>query len=164
MLQPHWAFCELFFGGTWRVSIINSLWASIRSFYRLPKEHCLSSKEKYTTILSVKEILHQLIGSLSHHLQGFTDPRWLFGISSINSSSKAPTLLRINTHLFSLAPPTKKTYGSLYEELIDHLKTLRKNMQPWIYPILFLFIYVTSKVQMCPYHICGSTRNVTVTS
>ena len=27
------------------------------------------------------EILHQLIGSLSHYLQGFIHPRWLFGIS-----------------------------------------------------------------------------------
>ena len=30
---------------------------------------------------------NQLIGSLSHHLQGFMHPRWLFGISSINSIS-----------------------------------------------------------------------------
>ena len=28
---------------------------------------------------------NQLIGSLSHYLQGFIHPRWLFGISSINS-------------------------------------------------------------------------------
>ena len=33
------------------------------------------------------EILHQLIGSLSHYLQGLINPRWLFGISSINSMS-----------------------------------------------------------------------------
>ena len=31
------------------------------------------------------EILHQLIGKLSHYLQGFIHPRWLFGISAINS-------------------------------------------------------------------------------
>ena len=36
-------------------------------------------------ILLMEEILHQLKGSLSHHLQGFIHPRWLFGISSINS-------------------------------------------------------------------------------
>ena len=30
-------------------------------------------------------ILHKLIGSLSHFLQGFIHPRWLFGISSINN-------------------------------------------------------------------------------
>ncbi len=33
----------------------------------------------------MKEILHQLICSLSHYLQGFVHSRWLFGISSINS-------------------------------------------------------------------------------
>ena len=36
-------------------------------------------------LLLMEEILHQLIGSLSHYLQGFIQPRWLFGISSINS-------------------------------------------------------------------------------
>ena len=36
------------------------------------------------TILLMEEILHQLIGSLSHYLQGFMHPRWC-RISSINS-------------------------------------------------------------------------------
>ena len=34
----------------------------------------------------MEEILHQLIGSLSHYLQGFLHPRWC-RISSINSRS-----------------------------------------------------------------------------
>ena len=33
----------------------------------------------------MEDILHQLVGSLSHYLQGFIDNRWLFGIFSINS-------------------------------------------------------------------------------
>ena len=33
------------------------------------------------------EILHDLIGSSSHYLQGFIHPRWLFRSSSINSRS-----------------------------------------------------------------------------
>ena len=33
----------------------------------------------------MKKILHQLICSLSHYLQGFVHSSWLFGISSINS-------------------------------------------------------------------------------
>ena len=36
-------------------------------------------------VLLMEEILHQLIGSLSHYLQCFIHPRWLFGISSIKS-------------------------------------------------------------------------------
>ena len=32
------------------------------------------------------------VGSLSHFLQGVIHPRWLFGISSINSSLKNTTL------------------------------------------------------------------------
>ena len=31
------------------------------------------------------------VGSLSHYLQGFIHPRWLFGISSINSSNERNT-------------------------------------------------------------------------
>ena len=37
-------------------------------------------------ILLMGEILHQLIGSLSHHLQGFMHQRWC-RISSINGTS-----------------------------------------------------------------------------
>ena len=37
----------------------------------------------------MEEILHQLIGSLSHFLQGFIHPKWC-RISSINSTSKLP--------------------------------------------------------------------------
>ena len=33
----------------------------------------------------MEEILHHLIGSLSNYVQGFIHPRWLFGISAINS-------------------------------------------------------------------------------
>ena len=40
--------------------------------------------ESIFTILLMEEILHQLIGSLSHHLQGLIHPRWC-RISSINS-------------------------------------------------------------------------------
>ena len=38
-------------------------------------------------ILLMAEILHQLIGSLSHSLQGFIHPRWC-RISAINSSNE----------------------------------------------------------------------------
>ena len=33
----------------------------------------------YLIILLMEEILHQLIGNLSHYLQGFIHPRWLAG-------------------------------------------------------------------------------------
>ena len=51
---------------------------------------CLAFKQKIRSqrpgnILLMEEILHQLIGSFPHYLQGFIHPRWLFGISSINS-------------------------------------------------------------------------------
>ena len=38
-------------------------------------------------ILLMEEILHQLIGSLSHYSRGFTHPRWC-RISSINSITR----------------------------------------------------------------------------
>ena len=40
-------------------------------------------------LLLMEEIPHQLIRTLSHYLQGFLHPRWLFGISSINSITKS---------------------------------------------------------------------------
>ena len=43
-------------------------------------------EDKTSYLLLMAEILHQLIGSLSHYLQGFIHPRWLFGISTINRS------------------------------------------------------------------------------
>jgi len=47
-----------------------------------------SWRGQQSDILLVEDILHQLICSLSHYLQGFMiHPRWLFGISSINSMS-----------------------------------------------------------------------------
>ena len=39
-------------------------------------------------VLLMEEILHQLIGSLSHYLQGFIHPRWLFGISEPSTVGK----------------------------------------------------------------------------
>ena len=50
-------------------------------------------------LLLMEEIRHQLIDGLSHYLQGFIHPRWLFGISSIN---------RKWFHQYSTtSPPTK---------------------------------------------------------
>ena len=44
----------------------------------------------------MEEILHQLIGNLSHYLQGFIHPRWC-RISSINSIKPKPFLLRTSS-------------------------------------------------------------------
>ena len=50
---------------------------------------CLESTTytQYPLLLLMAEILHQLIGRLSHYLQGFIHPRWC-RISSINGSCK----------------------------------------------------------------------------
>ena len=39
----------------------------------------------FAMLLLTAEILHQLIGSLSHYLQGFIHPRWLTGFLPSNS-------------------------------------------------------------------------------
>ena len=68
-------------------------------------------------VLLVEEILHQLICGLSHFLQGFIDPRWLFGISSIysiNHQNQLQFLARIDAcerHIRK--PPQKKTREKL---------------------------------------------------
>ena len=52
-------------------------------------------------ILLMEEILHQLIESLSHYLEGFIHPRWLFGISSINRRLSSLFLPRRTCHICS---------------------------------------------------------------
>ena len=61
-------------------------------------------------VLLIEELLHQLIGSLSHYLPGFIHPRWC-RISSINSMQGSLAWLRWNTpwwfqfcHIFSPLP------------------------------------------------------------
>ena len=51
---------------------------------------------KSNMILLMEEILHQFTLRLYHYLQGFIHPRWLFGISSINSMTAHPSLHRPN--------------------------------------------------------------------
>ena len=60
--------------------------------YNAAKETCNLQMDKL--ILLMENILHQLIGRLSHYLQGFVHPRWLFGISSINSSSSGSPIFQ----------------------------------------------------------------------
>ena len=43
---------------------------------------CVTLNVGSQELLLMEEILHQLIGSLPHYLQGFIHPRWLLGISS----------------------------------------------------------------------------------
>ena len=57
-----------------------------KSVTNLPKKLTAQPREIWT-ILLMEEILHQLIGNLSHYLQGFILPRWCMS-SSINSTTK----------------------------------------------------------------------------
>ena len=51
-----------------------------------------------TNILLMEEILHQMMSSLSHYLQGFIHPRWC-RISSINSSTCQEAVPKGNDHV-----------------------------------------------------------------
>ena len=52
-----------------------------------------------TAVLLMEEILHQLVGSLSHCSQGFIHPRWLFGISEPSTVARKPNqLTSLNTN------------------------------------------------------------------
>ena len=63
----------------------------------------------------MEEILHQLISSLSHYLQGFVYPRWC-RISSINSMS-APKVFSDLVHSESVCT-TNSDAGIVFEILI----------------------------------------------
>ena len=61
--------------------------------WRIPGESTSSLRADMVLIGLVEEILHQLIGRLSHFLHGFIHPSWC-RISSINSMSSSPTFSR----------------------------------------------------------------------
>ena len=71
-------------------------------------------------ILLMADILHQVVGTLSHYLQGFLHPRWLFGISSINSigieHSWPSQLLQSK-----LPPPQPEIMGRLLATIVPYL-------------------------------------------
>ena len=62
---------------SWEKKIFSKLQAGRQK----EKWHQVHQKERGgTVLLLMEEILHQLIGSLSHYFQSFIHPRWLFGI------------------------------------------------------------------------------------
>jgi len=63
-------------------------------------------------LLLMEDILHQLIGSLSHYLQDFIHSRWLFGISAINSIIKCSWPFRQKT----IFPKTRKAWHKDFNE------------------------------------------------
>ena len=77
-------------------------------------------------ILLMEEILHQLICSLSHYLQGFTHPRW-YRISSINSMDCLPCSFSIHVCFFK-------------DELMTKLmsRKLRASRGVWVFHAFFL--------------------------
>ena len=91
-------------------------------------------------ILLMEEILHQLIGRLSHCLQGFIHPRWC-RISSINSSL-APSEL----------PSIRQ--GSLNCLVLRGIKMIKKSM------VIFSRICPRNQGMRCP--IVGSFQKIKV--
>ena len=57
----------------------------VRRYAWTPQKTHTYQTPKPQEVLLMEEILHHLICGLSHYLHDFIDPRWLFGISSINS-------------------------------------------------------------------------------
>ena len=58
-----------------------------------------SDDEHFLLKLLMEEILHQLVGSFSHYLQGFIDPRWLAGFQP-----STETFLNLGVSSFPMDP------------------------------------------------------------
>ena len=65
-------------------------------------------------ILLMEEILHQLICSFSHYLQGFTHPRWLFGISEPSTAISSLSGYLTTRHLYSIFTKIPNFYNQLH--------------------------------------------------
>ena len=70
-------------------------------------------------LLLMEEILHQLIGSLSHDLQGFIHPRWC-RISSINSITEVWSSFSGLASSLAFHPMVCVEVGGLLSYLEDH--------------------------------------------
>ena len=66
--------------------------------WRLKKLDSVCTFTEFPLLLLMEEILHQLLGRLYPYSQGFIHPRWLFGISSINSTKLPFSKLRSLWH------------------------------------------------------------------
>ena len=94
----------------------------------------------YTVILLMEEILHELIGSLYHYLQGFLHPRWC-RMSPINS-------MNMKTTVSSLIVPFVSR--QMESQVKIHLKYNDQVRQPYIMPQATCIIYI-----MC---VCGGLK------
>ena len=69
----------------------------------------------------MEEILHQLIGILSHYLQDFINPRWLFGISSINSIKRSfHPYLHIPSDEWIVGKPIRLGWGTTWVVFLSY--------------------------------------------
>ena len=62
----------------------------------------------------MEEILHLLICSFSHYLQGFTHPRWLFGISEPSTAISSLSGYLTTRHLYSIFTKIPNFYNQLH--------------------------------------------------
>ena len=102
------------------------------------------------------EILHQLIGSLSHYLQGFIHPRWC-RISSINSM-KRPEVVE-NTFCsflfslnFTLLPQELTLLPQELTLLPRNSEKIPKSLQTW--PVL-LFFFGSLRMDFLVHSVCS---------
>ena len=100
----------------------------------------------------MEEILHQLIDSFSHYLQGFIHPRWC-RISSINSSTAIPNhATAIGAHLdessvHNLHPSTSH-FGTFPWPWKIPKKLRAKNTKGWAKCFMFHFQFFIKKTEV----------------
>ena len=101
-------FCWVFFVGLKTLKFVIYVWSS---FLNMKKEAKMCRSTLY--LLLMEEILHQLIGSLSHSLWGVILPRWC-RISSINSSIMVSSkILFRNFLLLNVASSSQNAGGKM---------------------------------------------------
>ena len=84
-------------------------------------------------LLLMEEILHQLIRSLSHHLQSFIHPRWC-RISSINSSNVNPGLIN------PLPPYTRRSRRFSIDFEVTNPPQIKRHLTPKHWTTLSLLL------------------------
>ena len=93
-----WCFNPMF--SQWPKKIQTQPTQNARNITQILRKNHKRSQQKKPSILLMEEILHQLIGSLPHYLQGVIHPRWLI---NHNHTRKLPSFC-LFCHVTVLGP------------------------------------------------------------
>ena len=113
--------------------------------FRTSSHHPLPSGSN-VVIQLMEEILHQLIGGVSHYLQGFTHPRWLVGF--------LPSTVRVFSHVVKFFFPVVDQFQVNRFNPLSYSK-MSTWLKSWFGACVFVNFPVVRHFSVSTYQTCG---------